>query len=144
MWWRKPEILQTGADYEAGRAESHQLIARLPPHLGEKLLLGLWPGGRAGTWYLVLGTWYLVLGLWLGGRPGRNYFQPQLNGEPPPQQRLLKFIFDEVMNEQGPTDRQPHCFWMELGSFRVSHADCPIAKLSRFWSLDLGIQYAEI
>ena len=43
MWWRKPEILQTGADYEAGtgRAESHQLIARLPPQLGEKLLLGL-------------------------------------------------------------------------------------------------------
>ena len=64
MWWRKPEILQTGADYEAGRAESHQLIARLPPHLGEKLLLGLCPGGRAGTWYLVFGTWYLVLGTW--------------------------------------------------------------------------------
>ena len=77
MWWRKPETLQTAADYEAGRAESHQLIARLPPHLGEKLLLGLCPGGRAG----------------------RNYFQPQLNGEPPPQQRLLKFIFDDVMKE---------------------------------------------
>ena len=53
MWWRKPEILQTGADYEAGTGREPPIDRRLPPHLEEKLPLGLCPGGRAGTWYFV-------------------------------------------------------------------------------------------